>query len=429
MKIILRKKSQTSYLLALLGLLPCFFSFFIDFLGLPYMIHYLMDLLWLLLLIYIFLGRQQIKQTGARNIAVLVIFYLVYTSAISVIQFQSAFYYLWGVRNVFRLYVTFFSVAVFLKKKDADGLFCIFDVLFWINVAVSLVQFFVLDFAGDYLGGIFGTEKGANGYTTVFHTIIITRDVLLYLEKKEKIGVLAIKVIAALLIAALAEIKFFFVLFALILALASLFTNFTWRKLWVLWGGVALVVIGAAVLALVFPSSDGFLSLEYFLTAATSSKGYTSAGDLNRLNAIPVINELWLQNGWQQTFGLGLGNCDYAGFDFLITPFYKDYGHMHYSWFTYAFVYLETGWVGLVCYYGFFALVFLGAWKIERYSEGTPKTYCRMSRVLAFCCMIISLYNSSMRTEAGYMMYFALAVPFALNRETKTRMLKNEISK
>jgi hypothetical protein len=181
----------------------------------------------------------------------------------------------------------------------------------------------------------------------------------------------------------------------------------------------------AALLVAVFPDFAGFLSLEYFWDAAISDKGYTSSGDMNRLNAIPMINELWLKNGWQRAFGMGLGNCDYASFDFLTTPFFKTYSYLHYTWLSYAMMYMETGWIGLAFYYGFFALVFYEISKIEKNSAGITKSYCRMSRILALCCMVLAVYNSSLRTEVGYMMFFALAVPFALNRDNRKRAIGN----
>ena len=132
----------------------------------------------------------------------------------------------------------------------------------------------------------------------------------------------------------------------------------------------------------VFPQ----MQVEYFWDTAMSDKGYTSSGDMNRLNAIPVINELWLKNGWQRAFGMGLGNCDYASFDFLTTPFFKTYSDLHYTWISYAFLYMETGWIGLMFYYGFFALTFFEIRRIEKtvrriiYCFGT-RTFKKNSRI------------------------------------------------
>jgi len=243
------------------------------------------------------------------------------------------------------------------------------------------------------------------------------------MEKRESARSCFSKCIAALLVAAMAELKFFFVEFVLILALASLFTNFTWRKFLIIIGGITAVSMCAAILAMVFPQSSGFFSLDYFLDTATSDKGYTSSGDLNRLTAIPRINELWLTNWAQRLFGLGQGNCDTSTFALVNTPFYEQYGHMHYTWMTYAITYLETGYIGLIFYFGFFVLVYLGIEKIEKRSEGQTKTYCRIARIVAVLCMIISVYNSSMRHEATYMAYFTMAAPFSVSKETIGRMV------
>ena len=417
----IRKRTQVGWLLWLVVILPFLFGFFVEFLGLPHMLRYSLDVVWVLLSAYMVMARRRGNRTGTRGMALLVLLFLVYTVLVSAAKFEPVFYYLWGVRSNFRFFVAFFAFAMFLSVEDIHFYFKAFDVLFWINAAISLVQYFVQGLYGDHLGGLFGTEAGGNGYTVVFFAIVFTKDIVFYLEKKEKLGELIAKVVTALLISALAELKFFFVLVLMILVLASLFTNFTWRKFWVIVGGAAAVVGFAALLVVLFPDFAGFLTLEYFWNTAISDKGYTSSGDLNRLNAIPMINELWLKNGWQRTFGLGLGNCDYASYDFLITPFYKNYGHMHYTWISYAMLYLETGWIGLICYYSFFALVFFNVWKIEKRSEGVTKTYCRVTRILALCCMVIAIYNSSLRTEAGYMMFYALAVPFALNREGRVK--------
>lgn len=417
----IKKRTQTGWLLWMTIILPFLFGFLSEMLGLPDMLRYSLDVVWVLLFVYMVMARRRGNRTGTRDVAMLVFVFLVYTALVSAAQFQSVFYYLWGVRCLFRLFVAFFAFSMFLKAEDITYYFKVLDVLFWVNAVFSLVQFFLLGLNGDHLGGLFSTEAGGNGYTIVFLAIVITKDVLFYLERREKLGVLISKVVTALLIATLAELKFFFALALMIIALAALFTNFTWRKFWVIFGGLAAAALFAAVLVSIF-GFEGFFSWDFFLNTATSNRGYTGAGDINRLNAIPVINELWLKNGWQQIFGLGLGNCDTAGFAFLNTPFYENYGHMHYNWISYAILYLETGWIGLIFYYGFFALVFIETWKIEKRSEGITKTYCRMGRILALCCMVLAIYNSSLRMEAGYMIYFALAVPFALNREAKTKV-------
>jgi hypothetical protein len=82
-------------------------------------------------------------------------------------------------------------------------------------------------------------------------------------------------------------------------------------------------------------------------------------------------------------------------------------------------MYLETGWIGLAFYWSFFVLVYFGILRIERRCEGTAKSYCRIGRIMAAMCIPISIYNGSLRMEAGYMAYFVLAVPFVLRKNGK----------
>ena len=411
------KITQAECALLLLAVFPFFFGTLIDLLKLPWAIRYFMDVSWAFLLLLMWIRRYRQNQKGYSVLLLWTTLFFLYAGLTYLVQYQSLMYYLWGVRNNFRFFVAFFAFAVFLKSEDIHGYFRLFGFLLWINVVATLYQYFGLGIAGDHLGGIFGTEKGANGYTNIFFVIMVTRDILLYLEKKENLSNCILKCVAMFIVAALAELKFFFVEYILILVLVVLFTNFTWRKLCVILSGILLIVVGAAILVTAFPQSEGFLSWDFLLNYALTDKGYTSSGDLNRLNAISKINELWLKTSWQRLFGLGLGNCDTASFDFLNTPFYEAYGTMHYTWISYAMMYLECGWIGLIFYFGFFVLVYLSIRRIEKRCSGVATTYCRMGRILALMCMIIAIYNSSLRTEAGYMMYFALSVPFVMRRD------------
>lgn len=420
-KVSYRRRTQTGWLLWLILMLPFAFALLVELIGLPYMVRYSVDVMWVLAFFYILLAQRKKHEGSTGKLARLILCFFIYTALVYIVQFQSPLYYLWGVRCNFRFFVAFFAFAMFLKAEDVPYYFKIFDFLFWVNVAVSLYQYFSLGLEQDNLGGIFGSVTGVNGYTTIFFSIILAKSVLNYLEKKERLLMLLLKSAAALLVAALAELKFFFVLFGLIVVLATFFTNFTWRKVWVLAGSLAAVLAFAVLLETLFPVFKGFLSMEFVTEYADSDKGYTGRGDINRLNAIATINEEWLKSGWQQMFGMGMGNCDSAGFDFLVTPFYESFGRMHYTWFYYAFLYLETGWIGLAFYWGFFVLAFFEIWKIEKRSEGVIKSYCRLARVLSICCIVLSVYNIGLRMEAAYMMFFALAIPFALDRENNRK--------
>ena len=102
------------------------------------------------------------------------VLFLIYTLFDYLFNFQTPLYYLWGVRNTFRFYVSFLLFAVLFDEEDAMGCLKFMDFMFWINAVVSFFQFFVLNLRQDYLGGIFGTERRCNAYTIIFLAIILS---------------------------------------------------------------------------------------------------------------------------------------------------------------------------------------------------------------------------------------------------------------
>lgn len=415
----IKKRTIPEIMCFLLIVMPFWFGTMIEWMGLPNVLRYTLDVAWLLSLVMLALvqGTEVLKRI--RSLLVWVGLFFVYTLISYVFKYQSGWYYLWGARNNFRYYIAFVAFCVFLSAWDVDYYLALFDKLFWVNVAVSLVQYFFLEKKGDYLGGIFGVTQGCNAYSNMFFVIILTKTVVFYLEKKETLSSCALKFIAAIIVSALAELKFFFGEAVVILILATLFTRFSWRKVGFIVGGFAAIFAGAALLVAIFPDFIGFLTLENFVSIGSADSGYTSTGDLNRLTAISVINERFF-NSWElQMFGFGLGNCDNAAYEFLTTPFFEKYVWMHYTWLSTAYLYLETGWVGLVFFFGFFILVFCKIMQIEKNGEARIKPYCRIARITAIMCISIAIYNASLRTEAGYMAYFVLAIPFVVSKGQK----------
>lgn len=414
--ITIKKRSQPEWFSWFVVIMPFLLGLLNTFLGLPYALRYLIDVAWVILAFLLIRYRPLKRVKETQGLVLWVCLFLICTLLVYLVQYQSGLYYLWGFRNNFRYYAAFFAFAAFLRTSDIDDFFRMLDKVFWLNVLISLFQFFVQGLNQDYLGGIFGVESGVNGYTNIFFVIILTRSLILCFEKRESQKKCVSKFVAAFLVVALAELKFFFLEAIFIIVLVTLFTNFTWRKLFIVAGGIAAIFAFAALLTLLFPIFDGFLSIDWFRESAMSDKGYTGSGDLNRLNAIPRSNELWLTHWSQRIFGMGLGNCDNAAYAFLTTPFFEQNVDMHYTWLSYAYMYLECGWVGLIFYFGFFVLVYLAIRKIERRSDGIARSYCRISKIMAILCCLIAIYNASLRTEAGYMAYFVLAIPFAMNR-------------
>jgi hypothetical protein len=272
----------------------------------------------------------------------------------------------------------------------------------------------VFHYEQDYLGGIFGVESGSNAMTIIFFTIVLSRSMLKYMEKNESFWLCASKCVVALLFAALAELKFFFVFFMVILIVSALLTSFSFRKVLIFIVCAALVFLGSTLLEALFDFED-FLSFESIWESATQEH-YSTDQTVNRLSAIPTLSKLLVPELRDRFLGFGLGNCDTSAFAICNTPFYQLYGYLRYTFFSAAFLFLEVGYIGLAFYIGFFVLVFVLV--RNRMKKGLcDKLHGRIALIMALLSVILVFYNASLRAEAGYMVYFILALPF-LDRKT-----------
>lgn len=373
----------------------------------------------LVLLAVILLNRKLVKQCvpQVRWMLISAGIFFGLTLAGQVLGYQSILYYLSGLSNNGRYFIFFFGCILFLKAQQRDVYMKIWDGLFWLNFLLSVYQYFVLDIKWDYLGGIFGTQPGCNAYTNVFFTVSVTLSILRYMNQQEKAWQCLARCGAALIVTAMAELKIFVLEFAGILVLAVLLTKFSRRKLYLIIGGALGAVACVKLMTTIFPGWVGWFSFKNIWETATSAMGYTGVGDWNRLTAVPIAWNEYLLTWPQKLFGLGLGNCDFSAVAQMTSPFYNENWTTNYYMFSSGLIMLETGLIGLIAYVGFFLMAFWSANRLLRSGEGDV-VYCQLTEILALMSLVLFIYNCTLRTEVGYMLYFAMALAFL--REKKT---------
>lgn len=405
----IKKRSLSQWLsLGVLVLALCI-SFLIDLLNAPSFIKYAIDLMWVSLLIIMLFSRQIKIKKSITPFVVLVSLWFFYVSLVYIFNYQSVFYFLWGIRNNFRFYVIFFAFSSFLEKDDVSFSLRFIDILFWINIPITLFQFFVLGYKQDYLGGIFGVERGCNAFTTILFVLVVAKSLIHYFEGEEKGIVCLLKCGFSLVFAAMSELKFFFIVFILVVIMTMAMTKFSWKKLLMLSFLAVLLSLAGSVLTVIFGSEEQ-LTFQKIIQLATS-ENYSSGEDLGRFTAVPTISRQILTEWYDKIFGMGLGNCDTSAFAICNTPFYQTHEYLHYNWFSSAFLFLETGYIGLLFNLSFYFLVgFLAIKKLK--SNRGNKFFSQMGVVFAFLCILLTFYNSSLRKEVGYIAYFALSLPF-----------------
>ena len=423
-----RRKTVTEWLALFILVIPFAFGLLLELLQLPALVRYVLDAAWMILLFMMLCGQRGLPSKDLRIMAILIGLFFLTGLLGFLFNYQSGLYFLWGLRNNARFFVYFFACILFVRSRSVEYYFRFFDWMFWVNFLVVLYQYFILGKSGDYLGGIFGVQRGCNGYVNVFLSIIATHSVLRYMMRRESLWACAMKCIVMLVISVLTELKAFILELGIIIVIASAMTRFSLRKFWIIIGCAVGIVVAARGIATLFPVFDDWFDLEHMIENLTKEEGYTGLNDMNRLTNIPIVWNMFLPNAWQKLFGMGLGNCDYAAFSALTSPFYIQYGWLNYTYFSTAMLMLETGLIGTALYVSFFVAVFFVARRLLR--KGGDLLYCRMTQILSILCLILLVYGNTLRAEPAYMMYFAMALPF-LRKEHKEqsniRLQKGEL--
>lgn len=408
----IRKRKQSEWILLLVMLWPFLINMIAKLPSPLNFAQYLCDGIMVCWCLGSFLGSAPQKIKLHHDTMVLLLWvcgFAGYTFVAYMRNYQSVLYYLWGIRSNFRCYILFFHVLRQIRKGEADEWMGFLDTLFWINAVLSIFQFTIGGITQDQLGGIFGTEVGTNGFTLIFLSVVVVRSQLKLYEGEEKFWICLLKCGTALLVAAMAELKFYLFLFVFQMLLVVVLTKFSWKKLILLPLCAIAVSFSMDLLAQWF-SSSGVFDIEKVIEKAFQ-ENYASANDLNRLSAIGTLSQKILKAPLDRIVGLGLGNCDSANFTFLRTPFYERYSYLHYKWFSAPMIFLETGYIGLVFYMGFFVICLFKTIKKRQSGAGNNFDNC-MGIIFSVTALILAFYNASLRYEAGWMIYIVLALPF-----------------
>lgn len=416
-KIRLTKRSISEWLVAFVFFLPFAQAFLSEFLGLPDEIKFLADVVLMVLLVRMLLSIRTVpisKQFFTFLAIICALF--AYVTVTYFFNYESIFYYIWGTRNYFRFYIAFVAYVFFLKWNDIKNWLKLLDWFYVINFLVVMIQF-VMGFRQDYLGGLFGVQKGCNGGLLIFLTVILTRSVLAFMRNEESTLKCLLFSFMGLFVAALSELKIFFIIYIAIIIMATFMTKNSVKKTAFLLVCVVMLVAFSSLLSIMYDEFAGFLSFEK-LRDALFNPNYATEEDIGRFTAIPMISEYFLQSSPDRLFGMGIGNADTSSLSIFNTPFYDMYGSLHYAIFSYSFLYLETGLIGLLLYVSFFVASFVISFKLYK-SKRADECMCQLSMIFSVICLIFMVYNIALRSESSaYLAFFVLALPL-ISSKTK----------
>lgn len=314
---------------------------------------------------------------------------------------------IWGTRNTFRCFVFLYAAIIYLDMDDLD---CIFDKLYklqWINLILALYQYYVLGLSQDSLGGIFGHGAGAG--LTSFSCLLLSYHLCAYFYKKISLFKMVFVVGTTLITCTLAEEKMFFFEFVIILISVFLFSKFSLKKLVGIIVGSLFFLGGLQLMKYILPwSYERIVNFEKFIEYGQSTTG---GYNISRFGAFSEINDIFLKNNiLKNLFGYGLGNCEYASFPIFLSDFYRTYGWYNYRWFAHQWMFLETGYLGLIAY----IMVIVGFLVYGVRHRFKLSEHAGMYNVVGQCMAVITVVsmwcNALVKVDYSYIPFFGIAL-------------------
>lgn len=324
---------------------------------------------------------------------------------------ENFFYYLWGLRNLFKYFIFWYACTLFLKKDDFYLFAKISFAALFINTPIMIYQAMILNLFGDNVGGLWGTITGVNGYTNI-HLVLSNIIVFVLLSKKRISYFFAISIILCSCIqAAVAELKFFFIELALILFLSFIFSKNRTRLIPIITASFFILSIGISLLVYVYDYTENFFTFDSISSYSENGYGSYSHG-IDRMTALPLIKTMFLTTIDKFLLGIGLGNAE---FTILYTPiFMQKFKILHIYFFSHGMLFLETGLLGLILYYLFFLL------PVPYYYRNRTNEDSQTALVLTFLILTFTFYNQSMRIDSALLVFPFLAFPFISSKRLNT---------
>lgn len=267
-------------------------------------------------------------------------------------------YVIWQILSFSRIFVWIYLFRLFWNADYAKSFMGFVYKLQVLNVLCVLVQYYVFGLFQDNIGGLFGVERGCNGILNVYLCIVVAWGLNRYLAKEGRLSGLVLTVLSSLLIAAVAELKFFFVEFLLVVVLSVLFARFSRKTVFSIVAIALLVSIALSIFAQINPLQyETLVNLDELMSEADNSNIKTGYG-ISRMNAFSQISNQFFNNDLFTMFlGFGFGSASQSSIPFFCAPFYNVYGWLNYYFLTSAMVFIQLGYVGTALFVAPFILL------------------------------------------------------------------------
>lgn len=393
------------------------YQFYISKLGMPAFISYFTDVITFTIILHLAYSALTKKQQVHRSVLLcfvsMIIFFCI--GLLSNVGYgANLLLYLWSVRNVARIPIFLIACIYYSDVFLLTIGYRMMKIAFFFNGIFIGIQYGLFGYYRDFLGGIFGNQMGtANTYLHVLLIVVACFVIPRYMNGTITLFSFIYYLLVICMVSAISELKIIFVELPILFMVTYITQHQNSEKnaklLSTLILSPLLFAIALTILGDISPFFRDFFSFNKLLSISTSS--YTGVGDISRLAGISyVIENMFDYDILLSIFGIGLGNAEFSStFAILRSPFYERFGlWSHYDWFSLSFTFIETGFLGLIFYllpYVYIAKSFI----FQKIKSDEMMTTLLITIVI----FILFIYNTTLRTEAGYVIVFVLSLGYA----------------
>ncbi|MFV0363063.1 MAG: hypothetical protein ACK5LL_08245 [Suipraeoptans sp.] len=393
-------------------------------LNLPKSTRFITDIITIVLFILVITSKEKTGLTQYKMIIGSMILWYIFMVIFALFKSPDFMQIIWASRNWIRFFLFLIACLTFLDNEDIKRIIKCLNYIYVFNFILLGIQF-ATGLRDDHLGGIFGSEVGANGSTNIFICGILILHLAESVVKKRFSNFAIFTLVSSMTIAALAEIKvfyyeFIFIVFAVLIL--SLFKSKGIRKVHIQIGisAICAFAIGMIMIINIYPDRVSVL------TGNASIERYEEATEwtyqISRTKAIPQINELFFGDDIQlKLTGYGFGNCEYSNIAAFRSGFYDEFGNLNYIWFSHQLLYLEGGLIGL----GLYILIYISflAYSFRRFLRKSSDNHQYIFGIVFSAIVLINVfYNNDLRSDIAYLIFFFLAAgvfDYSKNKQEK----------
>ena len=406
----------------LILMLNFFYKSLVNYLRLPDSINYFNDLGGLVLFHSIIFTYRRKNGIGAATVQLKIILLLLVETLMGyLINMHNPLTYIWGVRILFRFMLFFVACTLYVDETMLEEFFTLIYYLMICSVILTTFQK-ATGYSLDSVTGFFSLGKrttGGSAGLNIFMCIVCTYYFVSAINKKVPFYKCVVSMVSCVYMAAIGELKMFYLELIIIIICSSLFTKISIQKIIGSSAGIGVVILGMRIYDFYYGEKNSLDILSLADYAGANGKTYGAQFSLNRTTAIPYVWNNILDDLSKKLFGLGAGYADKVSSDIFSSGFLKTYGTLGFHMFGLSLELANIGIIGLSIYLAFFISVFVYTSRMQKKSAELNDYYitCKVIVVIVFVTL---MYNASLITDiTASFIYFIMAIPFALSNQKK----------